>query len=110
MTNLDKLPERFRGPMLRYIEHGISGGHFLDGVMSNDLLATVGRADRYSQEHLVELVKWVYSYAPRICYGSSSVVDNWTSNGGWLGAYGGSWAELDVMGRKNAEAGDELDG
>jgi len=75
--NYSKLPEGLRDGMKRYIESGIGVGHFLDGVLSNDLFAAVSRADGTNSKLLPEIVRWVYNEAPMSCWGSEAKVKAW---------------------------------
>lgn len=74
------------GYILRdYVEKGIPGGGFIDALLSNDLSKTFGRADLINRERLFEYVSWLYSYAPRECWGSEQNVNKWIEHSGLQG-------------------------
>ncbi|MEL6375165.1 MAG: hypothetical protein AAFR04_14495 [Pseudomonadota bacterium] len=79
-----------------YIEHGTPTNHFLTALLSNDLLATFGRADARSKAAIDDYVLWLRSYAPGHCYGSAERVEAWIAQGGLRGvasALGGDGGE-----------------
>lgn len=73
----DLCPNNLRGTMERYLEHGISGGHFFTSFLSNDLMGALGRADQTNLHQFPEIGKWLYNYAPSQCYGSPDKVKEW---------------------------------
>ena len=77
MDNYAELPEGLQGGMKRYIEDGISTGHFLTAVLSNDLLGAVSRADGTNIKLLPEIVRWIYNEAPSNCWGTAKQVQAW---------------------------------
>jgi len=79
------LPDRMWGGMSRYLEHGISPGHFLTAVISNDLKECVARADEQNMYLLPQYVKFLYNGVPGGCWGSQHKFDTWIESGGFLG-------------------------
>ena len=77
MDNYAGLPEGLQGGMKRYIEDGISTGHFLTAVLSNDLLGAVSRADGTNIKLIPEIVRWIYNEAPSNCWGNRERVQAW---------------------------------
>lgn len=75
--DMQGVPEHLRDGLLRYIEHGISPGHFLTAVLENDLMGAVGRADSESARGLVGLCTYLYNDAPSGCHGSPEKVAAW---------------------------------
>lgn len=72
-----RIPNRMHGGIIRWIEHGIQPGGFLVGVLSNNLLVTVGAADEENLLILHEYVRFLYSHAPPLCWGSEEKYRAW---------------------------------
>ena len=81
------LPERMHGGIRRYIESGISPGHFLTAVICNDLREACGRADDENRRLLFEYVSFFYSHAPRNCWGGPEKYNAWVQHGGLGGMH-----------------------
>lgn len=79
------LPDRMWGGVSRYLEHGISPGHFLTAVISNNLKECVARADCENMRLLPEYVKFFYNCVPGGCWGSQHSFDVWIESGGFIG-------------------------
>ena len=65
-----------------YIEEGRPTNHFLTALLSNDLMATLGRADAVNKAAIEDYCLWLKSFAPGACYGSREAVEAWIANGG----------------------------
>lgn len=74
-TEYQKLPERYREGMRRYIEERIMPGSFLKAVLEDRLHDAVVRCDNIS--HLKGIVMWIYNEAPSMCWGSPEKVKAW---------------------------------
>jgi hypothetical protein len=74
-TEYQKLPERYREGMRRYIEEGIMPGSFLKAVLEDRLHDAVVTCDLLSQ--IRDIVLWVYNEAPGRCWGSPEKVRQW---------------------------------
>ncbi len=74
-TEYQKLPERYREGMRRYIEEGIMPGSFLKAVLEDRLHDAVVRCDILPQ--IRDIVVWVYNEAPSQCWGSPEKVRQW---------------------------------
>jgi hypothetical protein len=61
----------------RYFVQRVEPGQFLVSLLTNDLRATVGRADEVSFVALPDLCKFLYNYAPARSHGSRDVMDAW---------------------------------
>ena len=77
MYDYSRLPEGLQGGMQMYIEHGISGGGFLNAVLENDLFSAVMRADVTNLKELPNIVRWVHNEAPPYSHGSKLKVKEW---------------------------------
>ena len=79
--NLDfeKLPERFRGGMERYLEHGIMPGHFMTAVLENNLSESFARADDEARQLLFAIVSFCYNELPLTAWGSAEKVRGWVA-------------------------------
>lgn len=85
MEGLERLPERMRDGIVRYIERGIPPGHFLTAVICNDLKGAFQRADDENTALMRNYVSFFYNYAPGDCWGSKQEMDDWIKKGGLLG-------------------------
>ncbi len=68
-----------------YIEEGRPTNHFLTALLSNDLMATLGRADAPNKAAIEDYCLWLKSYAPVACRGSRETVEAWIARGGMKG-------------------------
>lgn len=71
------LPDNLRGGLVRWIVKGIPTGSFLAAVLSNDLREACARADDDVRPRIADVVKWLYNYAPGICWGTPDRVAAW---------------------------------
>ena len=71
------IPDRMMGGLLRYIEHGISPGHFLTAILENNLQEAVSRADDENMANLPAYSAYLYNEAPAGCYGSPDICRAW---------------------------------
>jgi hypothetical protein len=76
--NENKIPERIKQGLDRYMEYGVLPGHFLKCVLMNDLLGAVRRADPDSHAALREIVFYVYDKLPGESIGSQEKVLAWS--------------------------------
>ena len=79
------IPERMMGGLERYIEDGIPPGHFLTGVLENDLMEAFSRADLENMKNIRAYCGYLYNEAPIGCYGSPAKVREWIKMGGLNG-------------------------
>lgn len=70
-------PTEILEALMRYREHGVPTGSFLEAVLENNLSEAVGRADYKNLEALPHIVAWVYSYMPRDRWGNREKVVAW---------------------------------
>jgi len=71
------IPDRMMEGIERYIKHGISPGHFLTAIITNDLREAVSRADDENIENIPAYVNYFYNVAPAACWGSPEIMDSW---------------------------------
>lgn len=64
------IPPHMAEALVRYVEHGVPVGNFLQAVLSNDLKAAVGYADDCNIHLLKEYVQWMYNECPSPAQGS----------------------------------------
>ena len=83
--NYESLPEGLQDSMMRYIEHGIRPGSFLEAVLTNDLFGALGKADSINRHLLFDICQWIYNEAPYSCWGSKERVDAWIAQDGLKG-------------------------
>ena len=71
------IPKRMRPSLLRYIEKGVSVGHFLTAVLENNLVNAIGYADEENLDNLPAYTNYLYNYAPMDCWGTAKKVKDW---------------------------------
>lgn len=71
------VPNHSREALSRYIEEGIPVGDFLKCVLCNDLMGSVGLADRWNYAALKDITGWVWTYAPAECWGNEAKYLRW---------------------------------
>jgi hypothetical protein len=61
----------------RYADDGVPTGDFLYAVLTNNLVDSIGRADRENLAALPEIVNYIYNNIPGRSWGSPEKVDSW---------------------------------
>lgn len=79
------IPERMHPGIVRYVEHGVAPGHFLQAVFSNDLIEAVSRSDDQNAQMLDCYVRLMVNQFPGDSYGSKETVRQWIKRGGIKG-------------------------
>lgn len=74
------ISESVKGALDRYIQYGIAPGGFLYAVLSNDLFAAVGRADRENIANLQKICGYVYNEIPSNAWGSEAAIEKWIAS------------------------------
>ena len=74
------VPPRMMEAMLRYTEHGVVPGDFLQAVITNDLREACFRADDENLANLPAFVAWLYNEAPAQCWGSEKKMLAWAKS------------------------------
>ena len=73
--------------LAHYIMHGRPMGHFLTAIVENNLRGAVDRADEENSKAIVQLVRFMYNYAPAGCWGNPENVKTWRDHKGLVGLY-----------------------
>jgi hypothetical protein len=73
------IPKHLHEGVLRYVVRRVMPGAFLQAVFRNNLAEAVGRADAETIEYLPAIVRFIYSHAPAVCWGSDKAVGEWTA-------------------------------
>ena len=71
------IPEHMRSGVKRYLENGIRPGDFLIAILENNLVQSVGRADKINQAHIIEWANFLYNEMPMESWGSKEKVNAW---------------------------------
>lgn len=69
--------EHLLGGLGRFFNQGIATGHFLNAVLTNDLLETFSRGDPESIAVLPRLIQLLYNHAPSPAWGNTTNVTAW---------------------------------
>lgn len=78
MERLDTyVPSHMRNPIIIYITKGIPMGSFGTSLFAGNLYDAINRADHINIDNIVSMAKWIQCYAPKDCYGSYDIVENW---------------------------------
>jgi hypothetical protein len=73
----EKIPERMRSAIARYLFDGTKPGDFLSAVISNNLTKAVFSADDENLPLLRLYVQWFYWEAPGNSWGSADAMREW---------------------------------
>lgn len=68
-----------------YIENGIEPGGFLEAVLKNDLSGAYNRADNTNIHYISDYVRFLWTWAPSLCWGSEERYNAWLKAGGLSG-------------------------
>lgn len=72
-----QIPPHMQEAIRRYVVQGLAPGHFLQGVITNDLRMAVNHADDTNLPLIRLYVGWFYNQAPALCHGSLDTMLNW---------------------------------
>jgi hypothetical protein len=81
------IPENIRGGIYDYIAKGVEPCGFLVSVLSGNLYGACIRADSANKGALVEIVEWLWNFAPALSIGSDKKFNTWIRNGGLMGGH-----------------------
>lgn len=79
------IPKYLRANVAGYICNGDELGGFLAAVFENNLVEAAARADEFNTMCLRNYAQFLFSYAPRGCWGSPEIVSKWMVNKGLRG-------------------------
>lgn len=79
-TEYEALPAHILSNLYDYVQEGRSVGHFLTGLLENDLQKALGHADQENQHLIVLWARYVYNRLPSGCWGSPEKVKQWQEN------------------------------
>ena len=63
--------------LVRYVNHRIPTGGFLQAVLENNLMEAMARADLFNRHNLFLICQYIYNYLPHISKGSPKLVADW---------------------------------
>lgn len=105
-SKLKYIPIHGWKPLCDYIYHGRKPGDFLTAVLSNNLRKAFEHADEVNEHKIKEYISILYTYAPQICWGSTTQFDEWIKQGGLCGLYGMTIEKLrELMATQDSEVG-----
>ena len=78
---LDRVGDDVKASLVRFRDHGIPTGGFLDAVLSNDLRAACVRADSGNVRAIPDIVAFVREQLPPAAWGSDRHVRSWLALG-----------------------------
>lgn len=79
------IPTHMHDGIYNWIKYGYAPGDFLTAVLKNDLMEAMGRADEVNRLAMWDWCTYLYSYAPRGCFGSPASFSEWRKRGGLEG-------------------------
>jgi len=85
IINYCKLPEHIREGMRLYVERGCPVGAFLEYVITNNLVMSLGKADQINRARIFDICDFMYNEAPAPCWGSIKKYKMWIEKGGLKG-------------------------
>jgi len=72
-SGYERIPEFLQKSIEDWVEYGITPGHFLQAVISNDLFNAVSYADEGSMSALKLIVQFFYNRLPIGCWGPNAL-------------------------------------
>ncbi|MGH9931007.1 MAG: hypothetical protein ACREA9_17505 [Pyrinomonadaceae bacterium] len=71
------IPQSTMDGLIRYRDHGVPTGDFLQAVLSNDLMAALSSADDNNRAAILEICQFIYNDMPSRCHGSREKYEAW---------------------------------
>ncbi len=84
-VHYDSLPAYMRAGAERYVETGDLPGHFLQAVLSNNLVEAFGKADGENTASMQNWAYWLHNECPSLAWGSREKMLEWNTRGGLVG-------------------------
>lgn len=76
----NRIPPAVREAIDAWVEKGWQPGHFVTGVLTNNLFEAIGRADVYSMAALPAICGYVFNELPSACWGSVEKCQEWAKS------------------------------
>lgn len=73
----EDIPERTQQTLIDYVERGYVPGSFVQAVLSNNLVESIGRADIQNLQALPSIGKFMYNRMPMNAWGSVDSVQRY---------------------------------
>ena len=77
LQNDSKVPHHLWLGIENYVERGINPGSALSAIFCGDLYRAFGNADYEVRTSMWHIVKYIYTYLPRDCWGSHERYNLW---------------------------------
>lgn len=74
---LNKIPESTKDSLIRYRDHRIRTGGFLEACLKNDFTGAVLKADPSNLRAIREIASYIWNYLPMGSWGSDKKVEEW---------------------------------
>jgi len=71
------IPDRMCGAIIRYVEHGLKPGSFLQAVIQNNLSNACAFGDYENIKNLPAYAHFFYNEVPGDCWGSKDKMNAW---------------------------------
>ena len=68
------VPGHIRDALRRWVLNADMGGHFIEGLLTNNLTEAITQADLVNRRALYDIVIWLYNNTPSGCWGSKEKV------------------------------------
>lgn len=82
-------PQEIRDQLIAYIENGKEPCEFLKLILQNDLKGSFRAAEEHRQI-FAEIIQFLFSFAPPMCWGGPISYSDWVFAGG---LYGTGWED-----------------
>ena len=84
-AKIGHLPETSQGALMRYLEHGVRPGSFIEAILTNNLYKALAYADSVNKDLLQEHAYAVVRHFPNESCGSRESFVNWMRENGLRG-------------------------
>jgi hypothetical protein len=79
---VSQVPAHLHDPIVYYLVHHKSPGHFLRACLESNVVEMIRRADPESSAALNHIILWLVRYAPAVSWSSPGAVTAWLTDAG----------------------------
>lgn len=72
-----KVPELYVEPLYQWVYHAVKPGTFLESILRNDLMGTMGKSDPKNRQFVFDICRFLINEAPYMCFGDDEHFEAW---------------------------------